>query len=172
MIQPHWQRIAGLRFQANGDAAAVWMARDPDNDVVHVYDACRFTREVLPVIADALNARGRWVPVAWENKEIADKLLDRGCNMLPDRTVETDALAETMAREVWARSRSGRFKVDSRLKEWQDEFKTYNRVDEQVPRDTHPLMAATRYAVGSLEYARAERSWKQSTKTYPKVAMI
>src|SRR3546814_7216043 len=71
-------------------------------DVVHMYDCCVFRREVLAVIAEGLNARGRWIPVAWESalKDMADKLLDRGCNVLPEPVKDTDALAEGTPRDI------------------------------------------------------------------------
>ena len=172
MIEPHWKRIAGLHCLPDGDFAAVWMARDGDNDVIHLYDACMFKREVLAVIAESLNARGRWVPVAWQNKEFAGRLLDRGCNMLPEKTPDTDEMAEVISRDIWERMRSGRFKVDRRLQEWLEEFKTFKRDEQKVPRETHPLMSATRHAMGQIEFARAERAFKESIKTYPKLAMI
>ncbi len=169
MIQDGWKRVAGIHIQDDGDLAAVWMALDGDSDVIHLYDCCVFKREVLAVIAEGMNARGRWIPVGWTNKELADKLLDRGCNMQPDPSDDSESMAEIISRDIWARMRSGRFKVDRRLKEWLDEYKTFNRQDSKVPRDTHPLMAATRHAIDQLQYAKAEST--RSTKiNYPKLA--
>lgn len=171
MIPDNWKRVAGIRCQDDGSIAAVWMARDPDTDVVHLYDACLFAREVLAVIAEGLNCRGRGIPIAWDNKEIADRLLERGCNMLPEAAPDTDAMAEATSREIWERMRSGRFKVERRLSAWLDEYKTFNRTESKVPRDTHPLMAATRHAISQIEYARAERAGVKK-KAYPKVAIV
>src|SRR3546814_4945820 len=114
-----------------------------------MYDCCVFRREVLAVIAEGLNARGRWIPVAWESalKDMADKLLDRGCNVLPEPVKDTDALAEVTSRDIEERMRSGRFKVDKRLAEWLDEFRAFSRRDAKVPRTGYPLMSATRHAV-------------------------
>lgn len=170
--EPTWKRIAGLEISENGDWSVVWLAQDPLNDVIHVYDACHLKREVLAVIAECLNARGRWVPISWINQEVADELLDRGCNMLPEKADHTDAMAEVVSRDILERMRTGRFKVDKRLSEWLDEYRTFNRKDAHVPRETHPLMAATRHAMADLRYARAEKAWKAATKTYPKVAIV
>lgn len=171
MVSPTWKRIAGAHILDDGTAAVVWMARDPDNDVVHVYDACVFRREVLAIIAEGLNARGRGIPVAWIDQGFADKLLERGCNMLPEPADDTDSMRELISRDIWERMRTGRFKVDRRLKEWTDEYKTYDRDGENVPRETHPMMAATRYAISKLEFARAEQSHAQR-RLYPSIAMI
>ncbi len=172
MIENHWRRIAGLHVKEDGDIGCVWAAHDKDSDMIHLYDACIFRREVLAVIAEALNARGRWIPVAWEDKAMADKLLERGCNMLPEPCKETDATAEVASRDVWERMRSGRFKADKRLKEWIDEFQTFDRSEQKVPRDTHPLMSATRFAVTMLPYARRQSPPGGKKAIYPKLAMI
>ena len=158
-------------MQDDGTMAAVWLAHDPDSDVLHLYDACLFRREVLAVIAEGLNARGRWIPVAWVHQEVADELVNRGCNMLPDPSKETEAMAEVMSREIWERMRSGRFKVDKRLSEWLEEYRTFSRKDAKVPEQSHPLMAATRHAMGELAYARAEQAYRSATKNYPKISI-
>lgn len=174
MIAPEWKRIAGIHMQEDGVISAVWMARDPMADVIHLYDACVFKREVLAVIGEGLNARGRWIPVAWESgaRDMADKLLERGCNMIPEPVKDTDAMAEVVSRDVWERMRSGRFKVDRRLAEWLDEFKSYNRTDAKVPRNSHPLMAATRHAVAKIEYARRQAAKLGLNKNFPRVAIV
>lgn len=159
----------------DGHISAVWIAHDTESDVTHVYDCCSFGREVLAVIADGMNARGRWVPIAWAKpgKEIADELYKRGCNMLKDAVDDSDALAEITTREILTRIRTGRFKVNDRLQDWLEELKTYNRSDSRVPRESHPLMTATRLAIAGLRDAKAERKPVASNKRlYPKIAMV
>lgn len=174
MIEPEWLRIAGLHVQDDGEIAVVWMARNRTTDTLHLYDACLFKREVLAVIAEGLNARGRWIPVAWEKagEDMADKLLDRGCNMLPEPAADGDPMAEVVARDIWERMRSGRFKVDKRLGEWLDELKGFQRKDGKVPKGAFPLMSATRHAVAMLEYARRQAPRGRKTANYPKVAIL
>jgi hypothetical protein len=112
------RRIAGIHAQDDGIVAAVWLALDKETDVIEVYDACAFKREPLAVMAEGLVARGRWIPIAWHKdaKEFADKLLDRGCNMLPDPSEESDAMAEVHSREILERMQTGRFLVVCRRK--------------------------------------------------------
>ena len=172
MIPSEWPRIAGMYVRDDGDIGCVWMAHDKDRDLVHLYDACLFQREVIAVIADALSARGRFIPVAWTHKELADDLLGRGVNMLPESCDDSDAAAEVASREVWARMRTYRFKVERALRPWADEFETYNRESQKVPRDSHPLMSATRYAVQMLPYARRSVPKRAKGCTYPQVSMI
>lgn len=125
--------------------------------MIHLYDACVFKREVLAVVAEGVNARGRGVPVAWSKRDeaLSDSLLERGCNMQHRPVSDTDGSAEMMTRDLWERMRTGRFKVDKRLQEWIGEFKTFTREGDKIPRDTHPLMAATRFALQDLDYATA-----------------
>jgi len=172
MIDDSWPRICGLHVRKDGDIGCVWMAHDKTSDLVHLYDSCRFEREIMAVIAEGLNARGRHIPVAWTHKEVADALLDRGCNMLPESCDDSDAAAEIASREVWSRMRTSRFKVERRLKDWADEFETFNRDEMKVPRDTHPLMSATRYAVQMLPYARRLVPKRGVQVNYPKVAIL
>lgn len=172
MIESFWPKVAGIHVLDTGAISCVWLAHDKDADCLHLYDAHTFEREVLAVIADGIKARGKWIPIAWEKeaKEIADKLLDRGCNMIPEEMKNTDPIAEVVSREIEERMRSGRFKVRDNLASWLDEFRTFYRQESKVPTDTHPLMAATRYAVAMLSYAR--RRAVHNGALAPKVAMV
>ncbi len=164
-IQPQWKRICGLQnVSKNGDIGAVWLAMDysagtgNDPTFVYVYDACLFQREVLAVVAEGLFARGRWIPVAWPKpmESTADDLLRRGVNMTYDHADPSDERAEAISVEIWGRMRSHSMKVDPRLANWLKEFSTFERSDDDIPVDTHPLMAATRNAWALREYARRQ----------------
>lgn len=175
MIEPHWRRIAGIHGVPSGTLALVWMALDPDTDTIHVYDACFIKREVLPVVVEALNARGRWIPVAWPKsmKETADELLEKGVNMTHEYASDSEEATENQALEVWTRMRSGRMKVAKRLGEWLHEFNSFRRDDSKVPVDTFPMMSATRHAVALLSYAQRQAPRNhQSNRNYPKVAIV
>lgn len=174
MIEPNWKRIAGLQVQDDGTIAIVWAAHDKDSDTVHLYDCALFKREVLAVVAEGLNARGRWVPVAWPKgaKEIADQLIEKGCNMLPDPVNGSQPAIEAASLDIWERMRSHRFKVNKRLGEWLEEYRTFYRQDQKVPVGSHPLMAATRHAVASLEWARRQASKRGRNINYPTIAMV
>lgn len=174
MIEPSWYRIAGLHLQEDGTSAAVWIAINKTADTAHLYDCCVFRREVLAVIAEGLNARGRWIPISWEKKAqaMADRLLDRGCNMLVEPNVDDPAMAEQISRDIWGRMRSGRFRVDKRMSEWLDEFKDFRRSGSKVPIDSHPLMAATRHAIAMVDYGRREAIPGSRKPQAPKVAIV
>lgn len=171
MIEPSWKRIAGIHIKKNGEIAAVWLALDGSTDVVHVYDACVFKREVPVVIAEGLNARGRWIPIAWQNADFSKLLEERGCRMMREPSDENDSIAELVTRDILERMRTHRFKVSARLKDWIEEYQTFNKVEGAVPRDTHPLMAATRHAMAQIRYAKGESKPTMNQINYPKLAI-
>ena len=175
MIEPQWKRIAGVHFQAGAaGAGAVWIALDPQTDVAHLYDCALFPTEPAIIIAEGLNKHGKWIPIAWEKaaKPLADQLLDRGCNMLSEPVEQTDVQAEAASRDVLERMRSERFRVDRRMTAWLDEYRDFQRDEGKVPTKGHPLMAATRYAVANIAYARSQNRGRKDQKNYPTVAMI
>lgn len=173
MIGNSWPRIAGVSFEESGDVGAVWMAYERDADLIHLYDACVVKREVLAVIAEALNARGRFIPIAWNDEALSKELLTRGCRMMYDKTEDTDAMAEIVSRTIVERMRTARFKVERRLVEWLDEAKALARVEGKVPRQGFPLMTATRLALQCLDRGRASETVASTRRNlYPKVAIV
>jgi hypothetical protein len=167
------RRICGVHAQDDGIIGAVWLAYDKDTDAIELYDACAFRREPLAVMAEGLVARGRWIPIAWHKdaKEFADKLLDRGCNMLHEPSDASEAMAEVLSREILERRDTGRFFVVDRLKNWLDEA-NFARNEGKVPINGYPLMAATRHAYAQLEYAKRQAKRGEVSVNYPKVAII
>ena len=174
MIDNNWKRIAGIHVQQGGSIFAIWLALEPDTDLIQVYDACEFKVEVPVVIAEGLNARGRWIPIGWEKsaKTVADQLLDRGCNMTYEPNDDSDWNAETVSRDIWERIRTKRFQADKRLKAWADEYKSFNRDQQKIPKDTFPYMSATRHAMALLSYAKRLNVSKSQKINYPKTAII
>lgn len=174
MADSNSRRIAGVHAQEDGIIGAVWLAHDKETDVIELRDACAFRREPLAVMAEGLVARGRWIPIAWHKdaKEFADKLLDRGCNMLPEPSEESDAMAEVHSREILERMDTGRFLVVSRLKNWLDEAK-FVRSEGKVPIAGYPLMSATRHAYAQLEYAKRQTKRNPNAPdNFRRIAMI
>lgn len=155
--------------------AAVWMAQDRRSDRIHLYDACVFASEVLAVIAEGLNARGRWIPIAWlaKDKATAEMLQKRGCNMIRDPYEEDDAMAAAISRNILERMRSQRWKVDKRLVNWLEELRSFSTTEGKVPRQGFPLMAATRNAMAMFDdWARAESTASRMALNYPKRTVV
>lgn len=173
-MSAEWRRIAGLHVDEEGLVAAVWLGLDKTSDVVTMYDCCKFNREVPAVIAEGLNARGRWIPIAWEEdaEDFIQTMLNRGCNTLPEAVDETPTLAEMTSREIWERMRTGRFKVDKRLAEWLQEFEVFGKDAGKIPVGAFPLMAATRHAMSQLTYARRLQSSKSKPTQAARIAIV
>jgi hypothetical protein len=174
MIDSQLKRICGIHVEEDGTLGAVWLGHDLLDDSIHLYDSCKFTREVPIVIAEGLNARGRWIPIAWHKSAEAfvQDLSKRGCRMLFDGSNDTGALAEAISRDIWERMRTHRFKVDKRLMDWREENKAFDKKDSKIPTDNFPLMAATRHAMSQLNFARRQASKKKTQRTFPKVAIV
>jgi len=176
MIREDWKRIAGMHVTDAGDIAVVWLALDRETDTLHLYDCAVFRHETWPVIGEGIAARGRYIPLVWvkKAKPVAEELEKRGIKVLEDKYVlsDDDALAEVTSNGIRSRMRSHRFKINKSCVEWLDEYKTYFRDDTTVPRDSHPLMAATRHAVAQLEWARPLRRKKADTRRAPKLAIV
>lgn len=169
MIAPEFKRICGIHMQEQGEIGAVWLAHDKTTDIVHLYDACKFRNEVWPVICEGFNARGRWIPVAWAQEEVSSELSKRGVKTLYEPIKD---IPEMVSRDIQERMRTGRFKVDKRLGEWLEEFKTFFKEDSKVPVSGFPLMTATRVAMSDLKKAKRQAAPKKRQANYPKVAIL
>jgi hypothetical protein len=168
-----WKRICAIHIEEEGKVSAVWLGWDKLSDVVTVYDACNFNNEVMAVIAEGLNARGRWIPIAWEKKAgpLIEQLQKKGCNLLPDPAEESALSAEMVGRDLQERMRTGRFKVEKRLAEWIKEFDAHYQESGKVPAAA-PLMAATRYAISQLAWAKRLQKPAKNRAMAPRIAMI
>jgi phage terminase large subunit-like protein len=183
-IPSHWPRICGIDFGWDHPTAAVWMAWDRDNDVVHVYD-CYRVKEATPLLHSvALKARGEWIPVAWPHDglqhdkgsgiELAKQYQKHGVSMLkekashaPDKSkgekegdggngVEAGIMA------MLDRMQTGRLKVAKHLNEWFEEFRLYHREDGKIVKKQDDLMSATRYGLMMLRHAKTPKVEKKT----------
>lgn len=164
------KKIGGMYALKDGSMSFCWLQLDTETDVVKVYDHCIFTEEVPAVIAEGVKGRGSWVPIGWNNKEMMQLMLDRGVKMLPDQTSDTDEYAEVVSREIWERMRSQRFTVDRNLITWFEEASSLEREGHKIPRDSHPIIAATRVAMANLENAKTKVLFRPSAER--KVAIV
>jgi len=57
------------------------------------------------------------------------------------------------------RMKTGRFKVFKHLLDWFEEFRLYHRKNGLVVKEGDDLMAATRYALMMLRFARTEQTY-------------
>lgn len=172
-----WRRIVGLDL-GHGDhpTAAVWLAHDPEADVVHVYDAYRNRDPGIELHAAALRARGAWIPVAWpadgmqgdrvSGQTVASHYRAAGCTLLPTHATHPDGGVGVEAGliDMLERMRSGRWKVAEHLADWWDEFRVYHRADGKLVKRADDLMSASRYACMMLRFARPEPDPRQHAR--------
>ena len=61
--------------------------------------------------------------------------------------------------DMLTRMQTGRFKVFKHLHDWWEEFRLYHRKDGKVVKENDDLMAATRYALMMLRFARTAEAY-------------
>ena len=163
-----WPRIGGMDFGWDHPFAAVELVWDRDTDTVYVTKTHRL-REATPILqADAIK---RWGKLRWswprdgrrETLEGAGVALskqysDQGLDMLHEHAQFEDGSVSVEAglMEMLTRMQTGRFKVMKHLHDWWEEFRLYHRKDGKVVKEGDDLMAATRYALMMLRYARTD----------------
>jgi hypothetical protein len=153
-ILPHWKRAYGLDVGWNR-TAAIWIAHDPDADIVYITHEYERGQAEPAVHAAAIRARGEWMMGAidpasrgrsqHDGTQLMQSYEDLGLTLVPaDNAVEAGLFG------MLERMSSGRLKVFSTCTAWLREFRLYRR-DERghvVKKDDH-LMDASRYAVRS-----------------------
>lgn len=166
-IPQHWARIAAIDFGYDHPTAIAWLAHDRDQDVVYVYDCYRVAGNTPVVHAQAIKSRGSWIPVAWPHDghvhdkgsgtPLASQYRKLGVEMLGThfQNPEGGITVEPGIMEMLQRMETGRFKVFGHLNDWFEEMRIYHRVDGKLIKKHDDLMAATRYAVQSLRFAKA-----------------
>lgn len=165
-IPEHWPRICGLDFGWDHPFAAVWLAWDRDNDVVHVYDAFRVREQTPAMHAVVLRKRGQWIPCAWPHdglqhdkqsgKQLAQLYKDADVKMLGTHAVHKDGKSygfEAGITDMLERFQTGRLRVAKHLNEWWEEFRMYHRKDGLVVKEGDDLLSATRIGLMMLRYA-------------------
>lgn len=164
-IPEYWTRVVGIDFGWDHPFAAVWIAHDRDTDTIHIYDTYRVSATTPVVHADAIKARGDWIPVVWPHdgmqhdkgsgEPLAKQYRRLGCNMLGTHFSNPDGgnNVEPGVLDMFMRMQSGRFKVFNHLSEWFSEMRMYHRKEGKIIKERDDLMSATRYAAMSLRYA-------------------
>jgi len=166
-IPVHWPVIGALDFGWDHPTAAVRLAWDRDADCVYVTHAYK-RREAIPAIhAAAVKSWGADMSWAWPHDglahdkgsgdQLAQQYRDQGLRMLPERAQyegDRGSGVEAGLMDMLERMEIGQFKVFRHLTEWFEEFRLYHRKDGKVVKEFDDLMAATRYGIMSLRFAR------------------
>ena len=164
----HWPRIIGVDFGYDHPAAATWLAWDRDNDTIYVTDEFKL-RESSPVMqAPLLNAKGKWMPIAWPHdglqhdkgsgEQLAEIYRKHGANLLPARATFEDGTngLEAGIMEMLDRMQTGRWKVFHTCGGWLDEFRMYHRKNGIIVKLKDDAISSSRYGMMMLRFAITE----------------
>ncbi len=166
-IAAHWYQIGGIDFGWDHPTAGVMLAYDKDSDTIYITHAYKRSQATLIEHVATLKMWGSWVPWAWPHdglqhdkqsgQALKDNYLEHGLNMLGDKACYPDnagVSVEAGLMDMLERMQSGRLKVFAHLTEWFEEFRLYHRDNGKVVKEFDDLMAATRYGVMMLRYAK------------------
>ena len=176
-IPDDWPRLMGLDFGWDHPTAAVWVAYDPQGDVIYIYDEYKDRQQTPQMVVASLNTRPKWIPVSWPKDglqtdkgsgiSLAQQYRDAGLNMLPDffrnplapgDSGKGNNNIEPGIMMMMQRFETGRLKVFPHLMEWFKEYRAYHRKDGKIEPIQDDLMSASRYAVCAVErYGMAGR---------------
>jgi phage terminase large subunit-like protein len=148
-IPEWWPRAYAMEVGRN-QTAALWGARDPDQDIIFLYSEHSLGRPEPSIHADAIKARGEWMWGAIDptssgsnQKDGTPPITEYG--RLGLKLVAADHAVEAGIETVSQRLSSGRLKVFRTLNAWLSEFRRYSRNDSR--QDNTLLMDCTRHLV-------------------------
>lgn len=153
-IPRHWPRAYALDVGWNR-TAATWGAWDRDNDVVYLYGEYYVAEAPPQVHADAIKARGVWIPGVidpasrgrsqLDGKALMSEYVDLGLDLqAANNEVEAGIFA------VYRRLQSGRLKVFRTLSNYRSEMRLYRRDEKgKIVKERDHLMDAKRYLIMS-----------------------
>ena len=150
----YWPRSYGFDVGWNR-TAAIWQAHDRDTDTIYLYSE-HYRGQAEPSIhADAIKARGAWIPGAIDpasrgrgqrdGEQLLQNYIDLGLLL-----TKAENGVEAGLFDVWKRLSTGRLKVFKTLQNWLAEYRLYRRDEKgQIVKLNDHLMDATRYVVVS-----------------------
>jgi phage terminase large subunit-like protein len=149
-LPAYWPRAYGMDVGWNR-TAAIWGAHDREADVVYLYSEHYRSQAEPSIHADAIKARGVWIPGAIDpaargrQQKDGEQLLQNYQDLGLDLTAADNA-REAGIYNVWQRLSTGRMKVFKSLQNWLNEYRIYRRDDKgQVVKENDHAMDATRY---------------------------
>lgn len=194
-IPDYYQIIGGLDPGDDHPTAVSWIARNVDTDTIYVYDCYRERRQDIIYHAEAVKARGKWIPIMWPHDanrkngyggpSLADMYRRQGVKMHWEKFTNPPVPGQTEGQggneimpgiqEILTRMRTGRFKVFKTLTPWLEEFRMYH-LDPKTGKPVDKgddLMQSTRYAVQMLRFAQTKKYTEQSDKiVYKKLGIV
>jgi phage terminase large subunit-like protein len=166
---PPWYRHCYALDVGWNRTAAIWAAIDPETDVAFLYSEHYRSQAEPAVHAQAIQARGRWIPGVIDpasrgrSQNDGQQLLSI-YSQLGLTLVTADNAVEAGIYNVWTRLSTGRLKVFSTLQNWRAEFRIYRRDERgKIVKANDHLMDCSRYLCASgisLAQQRPADQWR------------
>lgn len=165
-VPKHYLRLYGLDPGLNC-TAAIWGAHDTDSDIIYLYSEHYIENELPPVHAQAIRARGHWIPgvidpASWQRNTLSMDAPIEVYRKLGLRLKEADNTRDGDGGgiyDVYERLSTGRLKVYKTLTNFLREFRQYSRDRNNriIKRNDH-LLDAARYLVRGIRNAAQYRA--------------
>lgn len=183
-IPNHFITIAGIDFGFDHPTAISWLAFDPDNDIIYVYDEYRRTKETPISHAAVLNARTPGMPVAFPHDglqhdkgsgvQLAQQYRDLGVYMLAEHfsnpptegEIKGNNSVEAGISVLLQRLETDRLKIFQSCTETMEEMRLYHRKNGKVVPLKDDLLSALRYGALSIERFGEKQKNKASYRKY------
>lgn len=158
-IPDHWPRCYAMDVGWNR-TAAIWLAVDRESQTVYAYSEHYRGQAEPSVHAEAIRARGEWIPGVIDpasrgrsqddGEQLMQQYQDLGLQL-----TEADNGVESGIYAVWQRLSGGRLKIFKTCQNFFKEYRLYRRDDKgRIVKQNDHLMDAIRYGVRSgLEVA-------------------
>jgi len=183
-IPVHFICLAAIDFGFDHPTAISWVAFDPDNDIIYIYDEYRRSKETPITHAAVLNARTPGLPVAFPHDglqhdkgsgiQLAQQYRDLGVYMLPehfsnppvDGKLTGNNSVEAGISILLQRFETKRLKLFESCTETMEEMRLYHRKNGKVVPIKDDLLSALRYASLSVERFGEKQKNKASYRKY------
>lgn len=147
-LPKHWPRGFGMDTGWKWTAAA-WGALDRETSTLYIYSVYKRGQAEPAVHADAIKARGRWIPgvgdAAAINVHDGHQFLEIYRNLGLDLEL-ADKAVEAGIQEVYELLSAGKLKVFESCAAWFEEFRLYRRDEKgRIVKDNDHLLDCTRY---------------------------
>lgn len=178
----HWGKLWGVDFGITHFFAAVLLAWDRDNDILHIIHTIRIKDGTPLNHAAAMKRVAANVPVAWPHdgsqrekgsgEPLSTLYRKEGLLMLPDHATYPDGSMGTEAAvaEMRQRMMNAQLKVAQHLSDWLEEYRMYHRKDGLIVKVRDDLLSATQKAIMMKRFARAVNLGSKVVRNRPTVA--
>ena len=168
-IPSHFLQLAAIDFGFDHPTAVSWVAYDPDDDIIYVYDEYRRSKETPLTHAAVINNRTPGIPVAFPHDglqhdkgsgiQLAQQYRDLGVYMLSEHFSNPPAEGKLNGNNsieagislLLQRFETGRLQIFMSCTETLEELRLYHRKNGRVVPIKDDLLSAMRYAALSIE---------------------